>query len=62
MSTENVSTFNTSHQLQADEMTVKRLRTYEGFENITEEEGEKAIKQLYQFAELLYEQAKEEIK
>lgn len=40
---------------QKNELTIEKLRKYEGFENIDEEEGKEHIKLIKTFARILYD-------
>ena len=40
---------------QKNELTIEKLRTYEGYENIDEEEGKEHIKLIKTFARVLYD-------
>jgi hypothetical protein len=44
------------NQLQSEKMDCKRLRTYEGFENVAEDEANFIIEQLEALALILYKQ------
>jgi len=46
--------------IENDELTVEKLRTYKGFENVSEEQAIQDITTIKAFARILYEKYKQE--
>jgi geranylgeranyl pyrophosphate synthase len=48
-------------EVHKSKMSVERLKSFKGFENVSEEEADKIIKNLEQFAEILCKQVQQNV-
>lgn len=50
-----------SKEVHTSKMSVERLKTFKGFENVTEDEADEVIKNLEQFALILCKQVQQNV-
>ena len=48
-------------EITKNKMSVERLKSFKGFENVNEDEADKIIKNLEQFAEILCKQVQQNV-
>ena len=48
-------------EVSKSKMSVERLKSFKGFENVSEDEADKIIKNLEQFAEILCKQVQQNV-